>query len=95
MHKNGITRSYGQEDPLEKGMGTHSIMLAWRKEPDMLQSMEMQRVGHFHFHFHAISFFCLLRNARMVSIVIISIYIPTNSVRVLPSLHTFSSVYCL
>ena len=34
------------------------------KEPGVLQSMEMQRVGLFHFHFHAISFFCLLRNAH-------------------------------
>ena len=35
-------RSLGQEDPLEKGMVTHSSLLAWRipwiKEPDGLQS---------------------------------------------------------
>ena len=33
----------GQEDPLEKGMATHSSILAWRipwtGEPDRLQSM--------------------------------------------------------
>ena len=33
-------RSLGQEDPLEKGMATHSIILAWRipgtKEPGEL-----------------------------------------------------------
>ena len=41
-------RSLGQEDPLEKGMETHSSILAWRipwtEEPDGLQSMELQSV---------------------------------------------------
>ena len=40
----------GQEDPLEKGMATHSNILAWEipctEEPGMLQSMELQRVRH-------------------------------------------------
>ena len=43
-------RSLGQEDPLEKGMATHSSILAWRipctEEPGGLQSMGLQRVGH-------------------------------------------------
>ena len=43
-------RSLGRDDPLEKGMATHSSMLAWRipwtKEPGMLQSMLSQRVRH-------------------------------------------------
>ena len=43
-------RSLGQEDPLEKEMATHSSILAWRipwsEEPDRLQSMGSQRVGH-------------------------------------------------
>ena len=43
-------RSLGQEDPLEKGMATHSSILAWRipwtEEPGGLQSMGSQRVGH-------------------------------------------------
>ena len=43
-------RSLGQEDPLKKGMATHSSILAWRipwtAEPDRLQSMGPQRVGH-------------------------------------------------
>ena len=38
------------EDPLEKGMATHSSILVWRipwrVEPGGLQSMELQRVGH-------------------------------------------------
>ena len=41
-------RSLGQEDPLEKGMTTHSNILAWRipgtEEPGGLHSMESQRV---------------------------------------------------
>ena len=40
--------SLGQEDPLKKGMATHSSFLAWRipwtEEPGMLQSRESQRV---------------------------------------------------
>ena len=36
-------QSSGQEDPLEKGMATHSSILAWKipltEEPDGLQSM--------------------------------------------------------
>ena len=43
-------QSLVQEDPLEKGMATHSSILAWRipwrDEPGRLQSMGLQRVGH-------------------------------------------------
>ena len=43
-------QSLGQEDPLEKGMATHSSILAWRipktEEPGRLQSMGLQRVRH-------------------------------------------------
>ena len=39
----------GWEDPLEKGMATHSNILYWRmpgtEPPGRLQSMEWQRVG--------------------------------------------------
>ena len=42
--------SLGQEDPLEKGMATHSSILAWRipwtEEPGGLQSKGSQRVRH-------------------------------------------------
>ena len=42
-------QSLGQEDPLEKGMATHSSILVWRiprtEEPGGLQSMGSQRVG--------------------------------------------------
>ena len=43
-------QSLGQEDPLEEGMATHSIILAWRipwtEEPGGLQSTGLQRVRH-------------------------------------------------
>ena len=43
-------RSLGWGDALEKGMATHSSILAWRipwtEEPGGLQSMESQRVRH-------------------------------------------------
>ena len=43
-------QSLGQEDPLQKGMATHSSILAWRipwtEEPGGLQSTELQRVRH-------------------------------------------------
>ena len=43
-------RSLGREDPLEKGMATHSSILAWRipwtEEPGRLQFTGSQRVGH-------------------------------------------------
>ena len=39
-------RSLGREDPLVKGMATHSSILAWRipwkEEPEGLQSIELQ-----------------------------------------------------
>ena len=44
-------RSLGWEDALEKGMATHSGILAWRipwtEEPGGLQSMGLQRVRHY------------------------------------------------
>ena len=40
----------GGEDPLEKGIATHSSILAWRipwtEEPGGLQVIGSQRVGH-------------------------------------------------
>ena len=44
-------RSLGWEDPLQKEMATHSSILAWEipwsEEPGRLQSMGLQRVGHY------------------------------------------------
>ena len=43
-------QSLDREDLLEKGMATHSSILAWRipwtEEPGGLQSKGLQRVGH-------------------------------------------------
>ena len=43
-------QSLGQEDPLEKGMATHSSILGWEipwtEEPGGLQPMGSQRVRH-------------------------------------------------
>ena len=43
-------RSLGQEDPLEKGIGTHSSIPAWRipwtEEPGGLQCLGFYRLGH-------------------------------------------------
>ena len=43
-------RSLGQENPLEKGMATHTSLLAWRipwtEEPVGPPSMGLERVRH-------------------------------------------------
>ena len=43
-------QSVGREDPLEKGMATHSSILAWKipwtEELGGLQSIGLQRVRH-------------------------------------------------
>ena len=43
-------RFLGREDPLEKEMAIYSSTLVWKipwtEEPDRLQSMGLQRVGH-------------------------------------------------
>ena len=43
-------QSLGREDPLEKEMGIHSSILAWKipwtEEPGALQSMGLQKVRH-------------------------------------------------
>ena len=43
-------QSMGWEDTLEKGMATHSSILAWRipwtKKPGGIQSMGLQRIIH-------------------------------------------------
>ena len=50
MQAPGFDPCLGQDDSLEKGMATHSSILAWRipwtEEPGRLQSTGSQRVGH-------------------------------------------------
>ena len=45
-----MVKSLGGEDPLEKGMATHSSILAWRipgmGKPGGLPPMASHRVGH-------------------------------------------------
>ena len=55
-------RFLGREDPLEKEMAIHSSTVAWKipwtEEPNRLQSMGSQRVGHserLHFPFPFLS----------------------------------------
>ena len=47
--KESACKRPGREDPLEKGMATHSSILAWRipwtEKPGGLQSMGLQRIG--------------------------------------------------
>jgi len=49
MQETGV-QSLTLEDPLEKGVATHSGILAWKipstEEPGGLQSMESQRLEH-------------------------------------------------
>ena len=49
-HKRHGFDNMGREDPLEKGMATHSSILTWRspwtEEPGRLQSIGLQRVRH-------------------------------------------------
>ena len=49
MQETGVS-SLSRENPLEKGMATHSSILAWRvpwtEEPGGLQSVGLQRVEH-------------------------------------------------
>ena len=72
-------RSLGQEDPLEKGMATHSSVLGWRipqtEEPGRLQSIGSQRVGHdwsnlaqmshLPLHFCAVPFAWIIRSVAL------------------------------
>ena len=48
-HDQTHVRSLGQKDPLEKGMASHSSILAWSilwtEEPGRLWFMGLQRVG--------------------------------------------------
>ena len=49
-------RSVGQEDPLEKGVATHTSILVWRiswtEEPGGLQSMGSQKLSDERYRIH-------------------------------------------
>ena len=60
-------QSMGWEDPLEKGMATHSSFLAWRI-PRTLQSMGSKRVRlDSDFHFTSIHTYIELRSCSVVN----------------------------
>ena len=86
----------GREHPLEKGMATHSSILAWKipwtEELGRLQSMGSQRVRHdwaantFTFHFfHAIV--CSIKNKNILSTIHISLNIAINSKNIFHEAH--------
>ena len=66
------TQSLGQEDPLEEKVVIHSRILAWKipwtEEPDGLQSMGSQRVGHDlaigHMYMSVLIFYAVSLNQR-------------------------------
>ena len=64
MQETGV-QAMGQEDPLEKGMATHSSILAqriaWTEEPGGLQFMGSKRVVHGRATKHGIDFYLLFQ----------------------------------
>ena len=86
--------SLSWEDPLEKGMATHSSILVWKipwtEEAGRPQSMGSQRVVHdatnnFTFHFRHINIFCY--NVRIWNLKIIT------SKSSLIKIHVYLRVY--
>ena len=72
-------RSLGREDPLEKGMATHSRILTWRI-PWTEEHIGLHRVRHYS-HFFMIAIFLVFTGiSRWFSLVAIPIYISTYSV---------------
>ena len=73
-------RSLSQEDPLEKGMVTHSSILAWRtpwtEEPGGLQSMGLQRAGH-DWATNTFVFIILLLTVSVMSFLLWTVVLPT------------------
>ena len=66
-------QSLGWEDPLEKGMATHSVpawRIPWTQDPGRLQPMGSQRVGHnwanFTFTFQHNCGFCIVELCHLI-----------------------------
>ena len=57
-------QSLGQEDPLEKGKGTHSSIVAWRI-PWTIPWVAKSRTGLSDFHFHMNSFSILINPSKL------------------------------
>ena len=79
-------RVLGPEEPLQKEMAIPSSFLAWKipwtEEPGELQSMRSQRVGHDWKTEHVCTY-------MLLSVVTVTVCIPTNSVEELPVLQHF------
>ena len=77
-------QSLGWEDPLEKGMVTHSSILSWRipwtEEPGGPQSMQSKRVGH---HWEMNTRTCLPTQVSLWQISKIGAIVPSMSVCVI------------
>ena len=96
-------QSLGWEDPLEKGMATHSSILAWRipwtEEIGRLQSMELQRVRHywatntFTYLLYDNSMFSISGN-QTVSTVAVPFYTPTSNEWGFQVFHILISTSC-
>ena len=77
-------QSLGLEDPLEKGMATHSISawrIPWTEETGRLQPMGLQRVGHDWVTCHLSAKWCL---SFLIDCIGVSLF-PVNSVFILTS----------
>ena len=80
--------SLGQEDPLEKGMATHSNILGWAipwtEEPGRLESMGSQRVGHdyetkhsTHIEHNTLGSYVRFFDFRKTKFICLSLYFPS------------------
>ena len=76
--------SLGWEDPLEKEMATHSSILAWRipwiEDPDRLQSMGSQRVGHDWMTSLSLSLYCSISSSNYCFLAFIQVSQETSKV---------------
>ena len=85
-------QSLGQEDPLQKGMATHSSVLAWRipwtEEPGGLQPIRYQRVGHD----WSVSMHSCISNTNLLPYKLISISKEKHNKNVILDLSMLTSV---
>ena len=79
--------SLGWQDPLEKGMATHSSILAWRipwtEEPGKLQSVGSQRVRHdwvTHTHTHTHTEWHVCERVSLIMIIIIFLVVEIKKI---------------
>ena len=92
-----LVRSLGQEDSLEKGIASHSSILAWRipwtEEPGGLQSMGWQSqtwLSDQYFYFHMVTLFNFLRKCQTVFQGPFYIPTATHGVLIFPHPHQSS-----